>query len=184
MNKLFAKICKSSRCLLLLLSLVCLNACYHYSDEEQDIGKSDYRKTYSAYLDSVSVEDEDAEYHVSWDSNYDNGEVKFWISKGGRHVNLELVGCESYLCLETKKIMVYSDNYRYTRIFKSDEFKITEPEEKFFEGHGDCEIRKDLYFNIVIDQDDFKIDWTVKYGAVTCERLHYDGVPSDWSVWG
>ena len=169
---------------ILLLSLTCLVACYHYSDVEQDIGESSYRTTYSAFLDSLDADREDSTYNVWWASSYGEAEVKFGITKDSNILYVEFLGCETYKCLAAKKIVVYDAKYRYAKAFYPGEFKITEPKEKFFDGHGDCDIHKKLFFDVFIDQEDLKIDWTVKFGSVTCEKFHYDGFPSDWSVWG
>ena len=165
----------------ILLSLACLSACYHYSDVEQDIGGSSYRMTSSAFLDSLAGNSVDSTYEVWWESSFGKGEVKFRVWKNSNVLFVEFLGCKTYKCLDAKKVVVYDENYRYAKVFYPDQFKITVPKEKFFDGHGDCDIRKDLFFDVVIDQEDFKIDWTVKYGAVTCEEFVYDGIPTDWS---
>lgn len=96
---------------------------------------------------------------------------------------LEFYGCDNYTCRNTNRIVVHDADYRYVKSFDKSQFSIAYGGQFGYEGDGDCTIYKNFSFRLIIDDEDFKIDWIIKDGRVVCKSTKCQAV-TDYSVWG
>lgn len=166
---------------------------------EKDLTQVTSRKTSVAFMDSVKQEAlsdkkwEDVVYWVKSNSvAYGSGihGVTFELDllacssatvceKGlsGTEVlsslQVDLYGCDSYDCKNVQNIVLHDSSYAYIRTFGKDEFEIADGDEFQYDTFGDdCVVYKLLNFNLRIDAEDVKIDWDVKNGYMTCDKVN------------
>ena len=114
----------------------------------------------------------------------DSCHLNFYNAQNVAMLYMELYGCNDIYCENTNRVVVHDANYDYVRVFDKSKFKISDAGSFSYSEFGDnCKVRKKLFFNLVIDDVDFKVDWKIKFGSITCEETHCHEV-SDFSVWG
>jgi len=113
----------------------------------------------------------------------DNCDYNFVDAEKVSSLTLELYGCDNFTCKNTSRIVVHDDQYRYVRSFDRKQFSITDGGDFSYSTDGDCTIYKKLSFNLVIDAENFKINWNLKDGRIYCNSTKCD-VVTDYSVWG
>lgn len=87
---------------------------------------------------------------------------------------VDLYGCSSVDCSDTRRVVFHDSSYQNIRAFNRDQFKFKETHSFSFQTFGDeCTVRKILNFNLIIDEPDFKVDWDIKYGNITCSGSDY-----------
>ena len=86
---------------------------------------------------------------------------------------VDLYNCDSFDCKNVTNIVIHDDSYGNIRALGKDEFEIADGDEFKYETFGDdCVLTKIRNFNLRIDAEDVKIDWDVKNGYMTCEKVN------------
>ena len=94
-----------------------------------------------------------------------------WYARGiGQSLFVDIYGCTDYGCKNAEQVVVHNEDYSYTRLIKKDKFEISEPKGKFYvREHGyDCDVTKEYFFHVVVDDDEIKLDMDVQRGSETC----------------
>ena len=113
-----------------------------------------------------------------------DGDAKFGKCNTLSTLYLDLYGCNEFSCRNTARVVVRDKDYQYVRSYDKSQFKISSAGDFSYDEFGhDCSAKNKLNFNLFVDDDDFKIDWRIKYGEVTCYNTHCHEV-SDFSIWG
>lgn len=87
---------------------------------------------------------------------------------------VDLYGCSSVDCSDTRRVVFHDTSYQEIRAFNRDQFKLKETKTFSYLPFGeDCTLRKILNFNLFIDEPGFKVDWDIKYGNITCSGSDY-----------
>ena len=107
-------------------------------------------------------------------SSGDSCKVKPKSARVIKEFYVDLYGCSTGDCSDTKRVVFRDSLYENIRAFNRDQFKLKETESFSYLPFGDeCTLRKILNFNLFIDEPDFKVDWDIKYGNITCSGTNY-----------
>lgn len=94
-----------------------------------------------------------------------------WYARAfGNPLFVDIYGCTDYGCRNAEQVVVHNEDYSYTRLIKKDKFEISEPKGKFYvREHGyDCDVTKEYFFHVVVDDDEIKLEMEVQRGSETC----------------
>lgn len=159
----------------LLVTIIPLGVVGCYTSYEVDATGVNDEKTEFAYLADYS--DKELKFHVRT-SNSDIVEIDVYYDDGLWHSLLlvEIEGCRSFSCKDTKSILIHDKNYKYKVLLKPGDFKISSKTNKSY----DSDYVLTHLFNLKIEVEGISIDWDVLVGEHKEGRWEKPG----FTLWG
>lgn len=120
----------------------------------------------------------DAEIYVKQMTSFNSNDeyVSFEIGQNNHKVlNMDIYGCEDINCQSATAIVFHDSSYSYVKSLKKNDFNFSKPEKAIRTKNfgDDCEVQVYAHWNLRIDIENIKIDWTFQEAEESCEVFLY-----------
>ena len=109
----------------------------------------------------------------------ENNSVVYQFSKNERDkidMFVEIFECNDMYCSDAYMIVFHDAEYKKSKILEKGRFSINQPKQKLRTGEEfgtDCTLKVYNFFDLKLDLDDLKIDWTIQEAKEICDVVFY-----------